>query len=347
MTPGAAQPAVVVLGDMRDLHHHGCEAVMRVLIDGLTQVHLPPSNVIAGLNWEGARETAVTADLVVINGEGALHDSRSAVVGVLRLAELRRAAGRPTALVNSSWFDNDAALTRRLSAFDLVSFRDPYSVEEAMRHGVHPMLIPDFAVRHAVQFTAERGASRRTNPPMVSDSTRPPLTRQLRRLAAQRGWTYLPVLASPTTHRPGAKSRKIVRRTRIARLLGPLAPYLLSERYHAHALGEPTLNDYCSRLAAASGVVSGRFHTVCLALGLGVPLLAVASNTPKIEGVLKLAGLDPAARCLSADALSQCNEVPAFTPAEETALTAFRERAVADVDRLFVRIGKLLSQSAR
>jgi polysaccharide pyruvyl transferase WcaK-like protein len=38
-------------------------------------------------------------------------------------------------------------------------------------------------------------------------------------------------------------------------------------------------------------VVAARFHGVCLCVKVGVPFLAIASNTAKIEGMLADAGL--------------------------------------------------------
>jgi polysaccharide pyruvyl transferase WcaK-like protein len=338
----ATAPSVVVLGDMRDLHHHGCSAVMCQLANGLAGVGLPPDLFVPGLDWNAARTACLTASLVVINGEGALHHSRPAIAQILALAEARRALGRPTALVNSSWFDNDPALTRRLSAFDLVVLRDPQSLRAVGEAGVAASLVPDLAIRQALRFHEGRSTAAAATGLMVSDSTKPKLTRQLTRLAATRGWTYLPVLARPDEVRPGAKSRKIRQRYQFARLLGPLARHVLSPRHHAHLVGEPTLDAYCRRLAAAEGVVTGRFHTVCLALGLRVPLLAVASNTPKIEALLTDAGLDLSRRVLAPEKLAAITGVPAYTAAESAALDTFLSRADHAYADLFARIRSLL-----
>ncbi|MEY4487933.1 MAG: hypothetical protein RIQ79_441 [Verrucomicrobiota bacterium] len=338
--PSATAPSVVVLGDMRDLHHHGCSAVMRQLEDGLAGVGIPPGLFVPGLDWYAARAACLEASLVVINGEGALHHSRPAIAQILALAEARRALGRPTALVNSSWFDNDPALTRRLPAFDLVVLRDPQSLRAVAEAGVAASLVPDLAIRQALRFTG--GRSTAAAGVMVSDSTKPGLTRQLTRLAAARGWSYLPVLARPDEVRPGAKSRKIRQRYRFARLLGPLARHVISPRHHAHLVGEPTLDAYCLRLATAEGVVTGRFHTVCLALGLRVPLLAVASNTPKIEALLTDAGLDLSRRVLAPEKLDAITGVPAYTAAESAALDTFLSRADQAYAELFARIRSLL-----
>jgi hypothetical protein len=333
-------PGTVVLGDTRDLHHHGCEAVLTQLIAGLTNAGLPPAKVLHGMAWEPYGDTCLRAPLVVLNGEGALHHSRPVVESVLTLAEKRRASGLPTALANASWFANTPEQTRRLGAFDLVAMRDGESRAAVRAEGIASLDAPDLAIRQAMQWRQTPGAVPGGNVATVSDSTRPEITRALRAFAGKRGWRYLPVLYPPREARPGAKSRRIFRRLRLARMLGPLARFLISPRYHAHLAGVPDMDAYCAALAAGAGAVAGRFHTVCYCLGLRVPLVALTSNTRKIESILADAGLDVSRRMVRLDRLT---EVPDFTAAEFTALDRFLARAEEEYEALFHRIRLLVA----
>lgn len=333
---------VVVLGDTRDLHHHGCEAVMAELISGLSSVGLHRLNVLPGLNWRRNNDACLSADLVVINGEGSLHHSRPVIADILDLAEKRRALGRPTALVNTSWFHNTPAHTSRLAAFNIVSARDKLSASEIIAHGPEPRFVPDLAIVHALNQRATASEIRR-GPAMVSDSTLPSMTRQLRRLARVRHWDYLPVLARPLTPRPGAKSLKIHRRCQIAEKLGPLAQWLLSPRYHAHMIGLPETQDYLTRLAACEGVVTGRFHTVCFAIGLQTPFVAVSSNTPKIESLINDVGLDSSLRMVTPESLTKLTQIPPYSPAEQHALTSFATHTLNSSGKLFTDLARLVA----
>jgi polysaccharide pyruvyl transferase WcaK-like protein len=280
----------------------------------------------------------------VINGEGSLHHNRPVIQELLEIAGLRRAAGVPTALVNSSWFANDPALTARLSVFDLVALREARSHGEVSKAGIPCILVPDLALREGMNRAKER-PPRPTGPVMVSDSTREEDTRMLRSLAARRAWQYLPVLYPPEVPRPGAKSRKIWRKCRLAQRLGPLARWWVSPRYHAHLAGVAGLDAYCAALAGSAGVVTARFHTVCLCLGLGVPFVAVASNTPKIEALLEDAGLDPGRRMVSRNSLAGLSGVPAYTADERAALDGFIKQTALAHEDLFARLGRLAVHS--
>ena len=339
-TNDSSAPGVVVLGDTRDLHHHGCEAVLAGLTGGLAAAGIPADEVISGLDWKTRSTSCLGARLLVINGEGSLHHDRPAVRQVLEIAECRRTAGLPTALVNSSWFENASTHTARLAAFDLVALRESRSFDEVAAAGIPCIRTPDLAIREAM-------ARRPTSPPpaagriMTSDSTNEQTTVLLRRLAVRNGWDYLPVLYPPAQPRPGAKSRKIWRKCQLARLLGPLARVILSPRYHAHLAGAPDLDAYCLALTRSAGVVTGRFHTVCLCLGLGVPFVAVASNTPKIESLLADAGLDASIRMVRTSGLLDIQCVPPYSDGERAALGEFSGFAAAAHQRLFTRLREL------
>jgi len=337
MTAESNAPKVLVMGDMRDLHHHGCEAVIAELQAGLERAGLSVWRMLAGIDWHDAEEDCLHADLVVINGEGALHHGRPNVRGVIELAERR--GSRPTALLNTSWFDNPPELSARLRAFRMLCTRESLSAREIAAHGSRPEVFPDLAVLHALRSGL---VHRPRNGFMTTDSTKPGLTRRLRALAGARGWDYCPVLAFPNFPRPGAKSRKIRMRTMLARMAGPLARWLVSPRYHAHAIGDAETRDYLLRLAESAGVVTGRFHVVCFALAMRVPFVAVASNTPKIEALLKDAGLDPSKRVMNPDGIAGVSNVPPFDSGEIEALDAYASRVENGAEDFFRRIATLV-----
>lgn len=333
--------SIVLLGDTRDLHHHGCEAVVAEILQGMSNAGIPPTSVVAGGNWKTNERLCLSAALVVINGEGSLHHSLPLVPLVIELAEKRRARNLPTALINTSWFSNASDLTSRLSAFSLVCARDPQSAREIAAHSPAPLLVPDQAIAYGARHQPPDRRAPRSRL-MVSDSTMPRVTRNLRALASRRGWEYLPVLARPTTPRPGKKSQKIHKHYQLARRLGPLARWLLSPRHHAHLIGEADTSAYLRRIADCRGVVTGRFHTVCMAIGLQTPFLAIGSNTPKIEALLLDAGLTPAKRMVRTENLAKVTDVPPFSPEELEAVQAYVQRVREQSSQLYTKLAALI-----
>jgi polysaccharide pyruvyl transferase WcaK-like protein len=93
-------------------------------------------------------------------------------------------------------------------------------------------------------------------------------------------------------------------------------------------------------------VVTGRFHTACFALGLEVPMLIVASNTPKIESVLTDAGLDLSRRVVKLSELESIVEVPPFSAAELSSLRRFLESTRAAHRELFSSLRELVGRTS-
>lgn len=336
----AKDPKVMVLGDTRDIHHHGCEAVLRQLLVGLEKEGISPRRIVAGMDWSAHAEEFLEADLVVINGEGGLHHDRPIVQGVLDIASRRKELSLPTALVNTSWFANSPANTSRLSAFDLIALRDPLSSRGIAQFGLNCLEAPDLAIREACAF-AETGIIP-VGSFIASDSTRSEITRLLRGMAEKRGWDYVPILYAPARPRPGKKSRKIWTKILLARAFGPLAKQLMPPRYHAHLAGAPSLHLYMKALRQSRGVLTGRFHTTCFCIGLGVPFVAIRSNTDKIRGLLLDAGLDPGRRMIPADSLETFGDIPPFTNVEMEALAGFRKESEIRYQKLFAAIRNLI-----
>jgi polysaccharide pyruvyl transferase WcaK-like protein len=53
-----------------------------------------------------------------------------------------------------------------------------------------------------------------------------------------------------------------------------------------------TFEEWCHCIAGSELVVSGRFHYTVAAMSMAVPCISFPSNTPKIEGIHRMFGLD-------------------------------------------------------
>src|SRR5262249_36904784 len=114
---------------------------------------------------------------------------------------------------------------------------------------------------------------------------------RLHRAALAIGAPYLPMKACPP--HPAIKAHATAsRRWRYAakRLVAHVAPPGLWRDRWRNLI--PGFEDYIAWLAEnAALIVSGRFHGVCIALGLGIPVLGIRSSTWKVEALLAGAGL--------------------------------------------------------
>jgi hypothetical protein len=81
-------------------------------------------------------------------------------------------------------------------------------------------------------------------------------------------------------------------------------------------------------IARARLVVTGRYHHVMAALTFGTPVVALSSNTPKIEGSYRLLGIDqPVIEAASPDWVQEFQRALAAALAGDAALTSPEQRA--------------------
>lgn len=72
-----------------------------------------------------------------------------------------------------------------------------------------------------------------------------------------------------------------------------LIKHLSNELNHGWTLvNAKSMDEWLSTINKAGLLISGRFHHTIAALSLQTPFVVLNSNTPKIEGMLKLAGLE-------------------------------------------------------
>lgn len=129
--------------------HHGCAAVMRTLFAELDAAGIEVVESVYGNTWRFSKsfpiwrpESWEAADLVVINGEGTMHDDGKLAVFYLDEVVARR-DGRRVALVNSLWQRMAPRFTALARQSDLVVLREPASA----RAFDHPAarLMPDLS----------------------------------------------------------------------------------------------------------------------------------------------------------------------------------------------------------
>lgn len=328
-----AKPVAVVLNDTSTRYHHGCARVMRLLVAGLVAAGFDiGQRVPARKDWSrdmGTLAAMRRAQVIVINGEGTLHDG--AAHGARLLAAADAAPGVPVVLVNALWENNPAEWSDALSRMALVAARDSRSAVAMSTAAGRPVRwLPDLSL----SAPAEVSAGPRSGL-VIGDSVRAD-ARRLLALAAQRtGALYL-----PTKTLSGKVWRSGFMRTLLWRgyngvWRGPVPRFEMASDEGA----------YLDRIAGAEAHVTGRFHAVCLSMLTETPFLALASRTSKIETLLTDAGLGHD-RLIGADDLAGLTATTAIRPfsAEETAaIRAFRATAADAAQRLFSDVRALAS----
>lgn len=129
--------------------HMGCGAVMRCLHSEINAAGIEILESVYGNTlWHSStfpvfsHDAWSSADLIIVNGEGTMHDDSRMAVFLLEDILAQR-GGKKAALVNSLWQNMSSRYTKLLTSLDLVVFRDYLSQQSAGISG--SVVMPDLS----------------------------------------------------------------------------------------------------------------------------------------------------------------------------------------------------------
>lgn len=321
-----AQIEAVLVNDTRVDCHHGCTRVIEAIhrladANGIAIIAAAPAHHDWRLNPEFMRAFD-RATLVIVNGEGSIHHNRPAAEPLLAAGALASARGKRSALINFSWFANDDRMAQGLKSFDIVSARESASVDAVQVARPDCRMVPDLSL-----YGSDADSELRSGIGF-GDSVLIDRSRALLDACDRVGGTFVPI-------RYGSMFR--LGRSFFSRdaLTSPSQLRTAARIALAHARRrDADADSFVRSLAQLRLLVTGRFHGVTLAMCAHTPVLAVPSNTGKIEELLSDAGLD-AKRLIDPRQLDRqrADEASRFSDRERRNvaryLTAARENAEA------------------
>lgn len=229
------------------------------------------------------------SDVVVVNGEGTLHGTKPAVRRLLYLAFAAKThLGRQVHMVNHSCFPENtvdlspgpaAALYKTVyDAMDYVAVREPLSARILSALEVPATLAFDSLplyvdAHHSSQSSSSRGGVVLAGSVAWRAEAITVLARLIEHLRRQ-GRAVLFLIGAQAN--PASDDRALVAALKEAAPAG----WALVEAGTARA--------WLDVIAGASVLISGRFHHTIAALSLATPCIAMTSNTPKMEGMLRM-----------------------------------------------------------
>lgn len=316
-----SRPRILLANDTALLGHHGSALVVRQLCRLLKAVGL---DLITGHGWERIEAEGIAGpwDGVIVNGEGSIHDDSQTARRIAALGQRCATKGVAAWLVNTSERNNGPSVLEGLAAFKKIWVRDAASRRSLAMAGIPSEVVPDLTLSWH-EAPVHKGGSPVS---YVTDASETGKSRRLLALARGSGARFISLRATPPQAADGWANprRDWLRAKRLAAAVAPLSPW--SARY-APAFG--TVDALAEALAATEvGLISGRYHGVCLALRTETPFLAISGNTSKIGDLLTDAGLTH--RLTTLDTLERDpRNPPTLSDEERTAIAALCHRAEA------------------
>ncbi|MDN5536196.1 MULTISPECIES: polysaccharide pyruvyl transferase family protein [Comamonas] len=281
--PPARSPSLggkyILLNETRRIEgglHLGCNAVTRFIEERMA---------FAGLSCLGFANFSEECDallrspgieyvkLVVLNGEGSLHHDNGRIRDLMLFCRAMKERAIPCVLINTTWHENTAVLGELLETFDIVTVRDSISMQEIKPWRSDVRVVPDisfaaFSTPEGI-FTSAQDLPVVRSSLAVIDHVKKDIASNL---AAFAEFHRLPFYLMGPPH-----INALIQQAGSA--------FQVNKTIYPRILRSP------QALQLADTCITGRFHGLTAAMCAGVPVVAVSSNTPKIEGLLDDIGI--------------------------------------------------------
>lgn len=326
---------VVVLNDTSNESHHGCDRVMDNLYTNIRAWNGEVTHVSYlndDLSLPLLAENLDRCDLAVINGEGTIHHGSVYAESLLKLVA-RSTAGRKY-LINTTYQANPKSYKQYLRQFDGIYVRDTLSKLELLAIEIDSEVVPDLTF-----FSGpERVLNSKRSGTLVGCS----VDRQAAIILyeARSKFTDVMPLSILKKTRSFLMRLKEVRYSMAVRdLKNP--QFLIKSalaRFWFSRNASNTHKEHARNIALSDFVLSGRYHTLCMAMKNEIPFLVTPSNTFKVEALLADAGLKN--RMITKEELGRKNEVEIdpFSDEELENLRVFNLLATSKIDKMFQNI---------
>ena len=122
---------ILIANDTRVENHHGCSRVMNCIDKNISQrgqfnlKYMPLLHNWS--NYENSKKLILTSDIVLINGEGTLHDNANHVDILLDIITFADVYKVPTVIINCTVFNLSKINLLKLSKSKLIYVRDKAS----------------------------------------------------------------------------------------------------------------------------------------------------------------------------------------------------------------------------
>ncbi len=319
-----------IFNDTSVTGHYGCTAVMHTVISELSARGIEPAYLWpVAVDWHdhAALLRKLEPDIIVVNGEGTIHHSsdRKRTRDLVDLAHYPKNRGLPAPLINASVSALDDTALDALRAFDTIHVRESESLSYLESHNIEAHVVPDLSLglKSPPSAVARSGI-------VITDSVLKETAQALQRFASCVD---------------GYHERMKPRLSRLDKMRDRMTKTLRGspETRRWRARSSPLA--FAERLSQSSLVVTGRFHSVLLAILTETPFVALPSNTRKIEAVL-IDVFGDTARLLNPEDLNDPgfadrarNGMP-FSESERAALNRYRDHAAVARSAMFDHIAQ-------
>jgi len=305
----------LIVNDTSLALHHGCN----LLINTIKHNFFLNKIIISGsiyneerINLSKKNKKKINkSDIILINGEGTIHrnidnDNQKVNEIIYFINNLKRKFKKKIFIFNASFSNLTKKDFRTLKKVDAIFVREKFSYNHLKKNKIKSYIIPDF-----VLLSEKLNNNNINNNIIVTDSSIKKYNLTMKLFAIDRNFTFHPMLYN------FGILRYIKYLFKFFYLKFNFNFFLLI----LYKLKNKKDNEYFKKIINNKFVITGRFHCICFCIRNKIPFYALKGNTYKVNGLLKLVGLED--RMINYDDLHKLKKFKYFTQSEKKKIDKF------------------------
>ncbi|MDC3131992.1 polysaccharide pyruvyl transferase family protein [Pelagibacteraceae bacterium] len=341
----------ILFNDTSDEMHQGCNLVINSIKKLLKKnkirlIYSIPSSV----DWsEDLKLKEIInkskINLIIVNGEGSIHHDSFRAFNLIKVGYLGKKLKVKTFLINCTFASNNKITRDSLENFDLISVREKRSMLELNKINIKSIVVPDLSFYSNFDKYNNNAKNYKSNNITLSDSVFIKDTISLYKFSKKNKYNFYPILSFYKINFFNLKSWLGLLKFVFKNLTYRLFRIKNYSNYYFRYYGTLTPNNYVKKILNSKLFITGRYHSVCIAIMLRKPFISLKSNTFKIEELLNDIGINRL-RVLdnlnSLDDIINRDDINCFTQSESLNIEKYLFNAKNKIEDLFILIKKHL-----
>ena len=312
---------ILIVNDTRTENHHGCSRVMNCIDKNLKLREISAIDYInVSSKWsffENSKKKVLKADLLLINGEGTLHDDLDNVEMLLDIIVFAKAYDVPSIVINATVFNLSKNNLEKLSESKMIYVRDKASKTYLKENDIKSNYCPDLTFWKTREVLKD---VRRVDIGITEGFNFNPDVK----IIQSKNFELFSVFNFQQAYHSYSYLRRLVQSNLFFKLFLKKNKDIIAIDNHIK---------FFQYLNKFKFIITGRYHIVCFCLYLNIPFKYVDSNTPKISSLLEDIGLEKIKFQLDSD-----YRIINFTAQEIILIKKFKKQANILINDMFDRV---------
>ena len=271
---------ILLVNDTSLVCHHGCTLLMQCIYELFKKNNIiVKDRIFFEENFTNYLSKKIDFDLILINGEGTIHGKKNADVKKVQqifdfIKSIKKNYKIPIIIFNSTISSLNKKQLKILRMVDKFYVREFYSYNYLKLNKINSLIVPDLL--SLLKFKDNKIG----NSVIVNDSSIKINNKKLQQFAKFNNYTYEPILYNNYLRYLRYfiyKSKSIYELEFITKF------YLIIKKYYVRI--------FLNKIDNSKFIVTGRFHSIFIALARSKPFYTFESDTYKIRGLLDMIGL--------------------------------------------------------